>query len=172
MTSGGTRRSSNGRGGRSVRQSDNQQTKRGTTKGGGMRLRWQEARQLTKQEGHDVRWRCDGRGAGRGGGEGAGGQQAAVGQRRCCPHLHLAGKRGNGHLQRRLGRQWRWWETITKAATGWWKNGSVYKILIFGKEAICPDGLFVPAIFRESDFYCNSLILTPQVTMYPKIWAK
>jgi hypothetical protein len=30
---------------------------------------------------------------------------------------------------------------------------------MFGKEAVCPDGLFVPAVFRESDFYLNSLIL-------------
>ncbi len=25
------------------------------------------------------------------------------------------------------------------------------------EEAVCPDGLFVPAVFRESDFYLNSL---------------
>jgi hypothetical protein len=29
---------------------------------------------------------------------------------------------------------------------------------MFGEEAVCPDGLFVPAVFRESDFYLNSLI--------------
>jgi hypothetical protein len=29
---------------------------------------------------------------------------------------------------------------------------------MFGKEAVCPDGLFVPAVFQESDFYLNSLI--------------
>ncbi len=28
---------------------------------------------------------------------------------------------------------------------------------MFGKEAVCPDGLFVPAVFQESDFYLNSL---------------
>ena len=28
---------------------------------------------------------------------------------------------------------------------------------MFGEEAVCPDGLFVPAVFRESDFYLNSL---------------
>jgi hypothetical protein len=28
---------------------------------------------------------------------------------------------------------------------------------MFGKEAVCPDGLFVPAVFRESDLYLNSL---------------
>jgi hypothetical protein len=33
----------------------------------------------------------------------------------------------------------------------------VFSILIVGKEAVCPDGLFVPAVFRESDFYLNSL---------------
>ncbi len=33
----------------------------------------------------------------------------------------------------------------------------IFSILMFGKEAVCPDGLFVPAIFRESDFYLNSL---------------
>ncbi len=32
----------------------------------------------------------------------------------------------------------------------------VFSILMFGKEAICPDGLFVPTIFRESGL--NSLI--------------
>jgi hypothetical protein len=29
---------------------------------------------------------------------------------------------------------------------------------MFGEEAVCPDGLFVPVIFQESDFYLNSLI--------------
>ncbi len=29
---------------------------------------------------------------------------------------------------------------------------------MFGEEAVCPDILFVPAVFRESDFYLNSLI--------------
>jgi hypothetical protein len=33
----------------------------------------------------------------------------------------------------------------------------VFSILMLGKEAVCPDGLFVPAIFQESDFYFNSL---------------
>ena len=33
----------------------------------------------------------------------------------------------------------------------------VFSILMFGKEAICPDGLFVPTVFQESDFYLNSL---------------
>jgi hypothetical protein len=33
----------------------------------------------------------------------------------------------------------------------------VFSILIVGKEAVCPDGLFVPAVFRESDFNLNSL---------------
>ncbi len=33
----------------------------------------------------------------------------------------------------------------------------VFSILMFGKEAVCPDGLFVPAVFRESGFYLNSL---------------
>ncbi len=33
----------------------------------------------------------------------------------------------------------------------------VFSILMFGEEAVCPDGLFVPAVFRESDFYLNSL---------------
>jgi hypothetical protein len=28
---------------------------------------------------------------------------------------------------------------------------------MFGEEAVCPDGLFVPAVFQESDFYLNSL---------------
>jgi hypothetical protein len=30
--------------------------------------------------------------------------------------------------------------------------------LMFGEKALCPDGLFVPAVFRESDFYLNSLM--------------
>jgi hypothetical protein len=29
---------------------------------------------------------------------------------------------------------------------------------MFGEKAACPDGLFVPAVFRETDFYLNSLI--------------
>ncbi len=29
---------------------------------------------------------------------------------------------------------------------------------MFGEKAVCPDGLFVPAIFQESDFYLSSLI--------------
>ena len=28
---------------------------------------------------------------------------------------------------------------------------------MFGEKAVCPDGLFVPAVFQESDFYLNSL---------------
>ena len=28
---------------------------------------------------------------------------------------------------------------------------------MFGKEAVCPDSCFIPAVFQESDFYCNSL---------------
>ncbi len=34
----------------------------------------------------------------------------------------------------------------------------VFSISMFGKEAVCLDSLFVPAIFQESDFYLNSLI--------------
>jgi hypothetical protein len=34
----------------------------------------------------------------------------------------------------------------------------VFSILMFGKKAVCPDGLFVPTVFQESDFYLNSLI--------------
>jgi hypothetical protein len=33
----------------------------------------------------------------------------------------------------------------------------VFSILMLGKKAICPDGLFVPAVFQESNFYLNSL---------------
>jgi hypothetical protein len=33
----------------------------------------------------------------------------------------------------------------------------IFSILMLGKEAICPDSLFVPAIFQESGFYLNSL---------------
>ncbi len=35
----------------------------------------------------------------------------------------------------------------------------VFSILMFGKEAVYPDGLFVPAVFREVPFYLNSLKL-------------
>jgi hypothetical protein len=39
------------------------------------------------------------------------------------------------------------------------KNGfCVISILMSKKEAICPDGRIVPAAFRVSGFYCNSLI--------------
>jgi hypothetical protein len=31
---------------------------------------------------------------------------------------------------------------------------------MFGEEAVCPDGLFVPAVFRESNYYLNSLMLS------------
>ncbi len=34
----------------------------------------------------------------------------------------------------------------------------VFSFLIVGKEAVCLDGLFIPAVFRESDFYLNSHI--------------
>ncbi len=33
-----------------------------------------------------------------------------------------------------------------------------FSILMFGEEAVCPDGLFVPAVFRESDFYVKKMI--------------
>jgi hypothetical protein len=33
----------------------------------------------------------------------------------------------------------------------------VFSILMFGEEAVCPDGLFVPAVFWEVCFYLNSL---------------
>jgi hypothetical protein len=39
----------------------------------------------------------------------------------------------------------------------------VFSILMFGEEAVCPDGLFVPAVFEEVHFYLNSLIYTPPV---------
>jgi hypothetical protein len=32
----------------------------------------------------------------------------------------------------------------------------IFSILMFGKEAVCPDSLFVPAVFRELGFYLNS----------------
>jgi hypothetical protein len=38
------------------------------------------------------------------------------------------------------------------------KNGfCVFSILMSAKEAVCPDGRIVPAVFRVSGFYCNSL---------------
>ena len=40
------------------------------------------------------------------------------------------------------------------------KNGfCVFSILMSAKEAVCPDGRIVPAVFRVSGFYCNSLKL-------------
>ncbi len=30
---------------------------------------------------------------------------------------------------------------------------SIFSILMFGREALCPDGLFVPAVFQELGFY-------------------
>jgi hypothetical protein len=36
----------------------------------------------------------------------------------------------------------------------------VFSILIFGKETVCPDSLFLPAKFLESGFYFNSLGVT------------
>ncbi len=33
----------------------------------------------------------------------------------------------------------------------------IFSILMFGEKAVCPDGFFVPAVFRESDFHLNSL---------------
>jgi hypothetical protein len=38
------------------------------------------------------------------------------------------------------------------------KNGfCFFSILMSKKEAVCPDGQIVPAIFQVSGFYCNSL---------------
>jgi hypothetical protein len=37
----------------------------------------------------------------------------------------------------------------------------VFSILMFGEEAVCPDGLFVPVVFREVRFYLNSHITIP-----------
>ncbi len=34
---------------------------------------------------------------------------------------------------------------------------SVFSILMFSREAVCLDGLFVPVVFQESGFYLNSL---------------
>ncbi len=39
------------------------------------------------------------------------------------------------------------------------------------EEAVCPEGLFVPAVFRESDFYLNSLMFLHEIpdgaTLHP-----
>jgi hypothetical protein len=56
---------------------------------------------------------------------------------------------GGGGSQRRR----RSWCVVVKK-----KCFCVFSILMFGKEAVCPDGLFVPAVFREVYFYLNSLI--------------
>jgi hypothetical protein len=33
----------------------------------------------------------------------------------------------------------------------------IFSIFMSEKEAVCPDGRIVPAVFRVSGFYCNSL---------------
>jgi hypothetical protein len=50
----------------------------------------------------------------------------------------------------RCHQRWRPWQ---------WRRltNLFFLILMFGKEAVCPDGLFVPALFRESGVYFNSL---------------
>ncbi len=40
-------------------------------------------------------------------------------------------------------------------------------LVLCGEEAVCPDGLFVPAVFRESDFYLNSLIRSCDIWAIP-----
>jgi hypothetical protein len=42
----------------------------------------------------------------------------------------------------------------------------IFSILMFGKEAVCLDGLFVPAIFQESSFYLNSVIICDSPSLY------
>ncbi len=77
-----------------------------------------------------------------------------------------APRHGGGAAAARRNYQWRQrrrWGRMTKAAAvmvcgGEKKLFCIFSILIVGEEAICPDGLFDPAVFRESDFYLNSLI--------------
>ncbi len=64
---------------------------------------------------------------------------------------------------------------MTKAVASWCvvvkKNCfRVFSILMFGEEAVCPDGFFVPAVFREVCFYLNSLILTSPIPIFS--WAE
>ncbi len=44
----------------------------------------------------------------------------------------------------------------------------VFSILMFGEEAVCPDGLFVTAIFREVHFYLNSLMFWDTIVLFKK----
>ncbi len=82
-----------------------------------------------------------------------------------------APRHGSGAVAARLCHQWRWqwlWGRMTKAAVVmvWWSKKkclSIFSILMFGREAVCPDGLFVLAIFQESGFYLNSLICASKV---------
>ncbi len=77
-----------------------------------------------------------------------------------------APRHGGGAAAARQHHQWqqrRQWGRMTKAAAvmvcgGEKKCFCIFSTLIIGKEVVCPDGLFVPAVFRESDFYLNSLI--------------
>ncbi len=73
-----------------------------------------------------------------------------------------APRHGGGAARHHQWRQRRRWGRMTKAAAVMVCSGEkncfcVFSILIVGKEVVCPDGLFVPAVFRESDFYLNSL---------------
>jgi hypothetical protein len=78
-----------------------------------------------------------------------------------------APRHGSGAGAARRHHQWRQrrrWGRMTKAAgimvCGGEKNCfCVFSILMFGEEAVCPDGLFVPTVFREVHFYLNSLKL-------------
>ncbi len=64
-------------------------------------------------------------------------------------------RHGGGAVAARRHHQWRQrqrWGRMTKVAAvmvcGGEKNCfCVFSILMFGKEAICPDGLFVPIVF-------------------------
>ncbi len=77
-----------------------------------------------------------------------------------------APRHGGGAAAARWHHQWRQRQRLgrmTKAAVvivcgGEKKCFCVFSILIVGKEAVCPDGLFVPAVFQEVYFYLISLI--------------
>jgi hypothetical protein len=56
-------------------------------------------------------------------------------------------------------RRWQRRRQTTAGVRRRWKKMffCVFSILMSKKEAVCPDGRIVPAVFRVSGFYCNSL---------------
>ena len=139
-----------------------------------IRLRHRKTRQPTEREGHDKRWRCGRRGAqeeveveavvdNRWQHNERGAEQEPadaptvvvfVEQGGGTTTIVISSSGGNGGGSGGGGGG-----MITKAVVWCEKNGCcIYSILMFCKVGAHLSGnLFVPALFRESDFYCNSL---------------